>query len=186
MNIRFLGTGYGLLKSKKRNTKDFRRPASLLIDNEILIDPTSEVFSFAEDYGLTGLFRDVHTVLITTIDEERFSAETLLSLLKNGKKICICAESYVRPLIPDHPLITFVEMRANEIFDVQGAKVIPIPTVYHTTEIPQSDMRYAQIDLFSIFRMADFCIRKPGSFFQSSILTMQFSAAQVQMLQREL
>jgi hypothetical protein len=132
MNIRFLGTGYGLLKSKKRNTKDFRRPASLLIDNEILIDPTSEVFSFAEDYGLTGLFRDVHTVLITTIDEERFSAETLLSLLKNGKKICICAESYVRPLIPDHPLITFVEMRANEIFDVQGAKVIPIPTVYHT------------------------------------------------------
>ena len=85
MNIRFLGTGYGVLKSKKRNTKDFRRPASLLIDNEILIDPTNEVFSFAEDYGLTGLFRGVHTVLITTLDEERFSAETLLSLLKNGK-----------------------------------------------------------------------------------------------------
>ena len=132
MNIRFLGTGYGTLKSKKRNTKDFRRAAALLVDNGILIDPTSEVFSFAEDYSLNGLFRDVHTVLITTPDEERFSAETILSLLQSGKKISICAEAYVRPFIPEHPSLTFIEMHPNEIFDVQGAKVIPIQTVYRT------------------------------------------------------
>ena len=134
MNIRFLGTGYGASRSKKRSTKDFRRPASLLIDNGILIDPNNEAFSFAEDYSLSGLFREVHTVLITTADEERFSAETILSFLQSGRKINICAEAYVRPSIPEHPLITFVEMRANEIFDVQGAKVIPIPTVYRTAK----------------------------------------------------
>lgn len=142
MNIRFLGTGYGPQKIKKRNTKDFRRSASILIDDCILIDPTPQTFSFADDYGLTGLYRNVHTVLITTAEEDRFSIETLLALVQSGKRVCVYGDPSIRSLIPNHPLLPFFEVHPNEIFDVETAKVIAIPTVYRS-ENGQGSIGYA-------------------------------------------
>lgn len=133
MNIRFLGTGFGPSKVKKRSIKDFRRPASLLVDDSILIDPSAQVLSFADEYGLTDLYRGVHTVLVTMHEEERFSAQTLLDLSAFGNPICVFASNAVRALIPDHPLIRFREVHPGEIFDVQNAKVIALPTVFRSS-----------------------------------------------------
>ncbi len=132
MNIRFLGTGFGPLKTKKRNTKDFRRPASLLVDDSILIDITEQTFSFAEDYGLSGLYRNVHTVLITQAGAERFSAEALLTLASITKRLDVYADISAIPKIPPHPAINLHAVKPNEIFDIQGAKAIALPTVYRT------------------------------------------------------
>ena len=133
MNIRFLGTGFGPPKVKKRSVKDFRRPASLLVDDCILIDPTEQVLSFADEYGLTDLYKGVHTVLATMHEEERFSAQTLLDLSAFGKPICVFGSGAIRILVPDHPLLRFHEVHPGEIFDVQGAKVIALPTVYRSS-----------------------------------------------------
>lgn len=132
MNVRFLGTGYGPLKVKKRTTKDFRRSASLLVDDRILIDPTPQTIAFADDYGLSGLYRDVQTVLITTADEERFSAEMILALADHGKQIHVYADADIRFLIPPHSHIIFHEVHPNEIYDAADAKIIALPTLYRS------------------------------------------------------
>ncbi len=138
MNIRFLGTGYGPQKIKKQNTKDFRRPASILIDDCILIDPTPQTLSFADEYSMTDLYRNVHTVLITMGAEERFSAETLLSLVRGEKRICVYGDPGMRHLVPNHPQLPFFEVHPNEIFDVTMAKVIAIPTLYQPESSPSA------------------------------------------------
>ena len=130
MNIRFLGTGFGPLKTKKRNTKDFRRPASLLVDDAILIDITDQTIPFAEDYGLSGLYRGVHTVLITSELAERFSPDALLALASITKKINVYADISVLAKLPYHPAVIPHAVKPNEIFDIEGAKVIALPTVY--------------------------------------------------------
>ena len=130
MNIRFLGTGFGPLKTKKKNTKDFRRPASLLVDDAILIDATEKTIEFAEDYGLSGLYRGVHTVLITSGDIERFSPEALLALADKKKELHVYANTDALASFLPHPAIIPHEVKENELFDVQGAKVIALPTVY--------------------------------------------------------
>ncbi len=132
MNVRFLGTGYGPLKIKKRTTKDFRRPASLLVDDSILIDATPQTIAFADDYSLSGLYRGVQSVLITMADEERFSAETLLALTAYGNQIHVYGEEAVRSLIPQHQAIVFHEVHPNEIFDAGDAKIIALPTLYRS------------------------------------------------------
>lgn len=131
MNIRFLGTGFGPLKTKKRNSKDFRRPASLLIDESILIDPTPQTLSFADEYALSGLYRNVQTVLITSICEERFSSEALIGLV-GQKNLYVYGDPEILPHIPKHPMIYFRPVHSGEIFDAQNAKIIALPTIYRS------------------------------------------------------
>ena len=130
MNLRFLGTGFGPLKTKRKNTKDYRRPASLLIDDCILIDPTPAVFEFADDYALSGLYRKVHTVLLTSPCDERFCEQTLLELLKSGQAIELYGPEHALERIPMHPLLHFHPVLPNKIFDIKDAKVISLPTLY--------------------------------------------------------
>ena len=141
MNIRFLGTGFGPLKTKKRNSKDFRRPASLLVDN-ILIDPTPQTLAFADEYALSGLYQNVRTVLITTTDLDRFSAETLIALAANANPLFVYGAAEVLSDIPVHPGIFFHPVHPGEIFDVQDAKIIALPTVYRS-ENGKSSLGYA-------------------------------------------
>ena len=154
MNIRFLGTGFGPLKAKKRNTKDFRRPASLLVDDSILIDITDQTFSFAEDYGLSGLYQNVHTVLITQADAERFSAEALLTLASITKHLDVYADISAIPKIPTHPSIVSHAVRPNEIFDIQGAKAIALPTI-HKSESGCPSVGYAICTKRSLLYLPD-------------------------------
>ena len=130
MNIRFLGTCFGSLKTKKKNVKDYRRPASLLVDDSILIDITEQTLPFADDFGLSDLYRGVHTVLITTADSERFCADALYALASIAKKLDVYASADALEKITPHPSITPHEVKPNEIFDAQGAKIIALPTVY--------------------------------------------------------
>ncbi len=130
MNIRFLGTGFGPLKTKKRNTKDFRRPASLLIDDRILIDVTPQTLNFADEYALSDLYHNVRTILITATDSEHFSAETLITLANRGNTLYVYGDPCMLPYVPKHPFIVFQPIHTGEIFDVQEAKIIALPTVY--------------------------------------------------------
>ncbi len=154
MNLRFLGTGFGPLKTKRKNTKDYRRPASLLIDDCILIDPTAEVFGFADDFALSGLYRKVHSVLLTSVGAERFSAETLLNLISAGQAIDVYGLEEARPYIPSNPLINFHPVLPNRIFDIKNAKVISLPTLY-TDENGIGAMGYAICTDRSLLYMLD-------------------------------
>ncbi len=154
MNLRFIGTGFGPLKTKRKNTKDYRRPASLLIDDSILIDPTPSVFEFADDYALSGLYRKVHTVLLTSLCEERFSLQTLLELSKSGQAIEIYGPEEVRERIPAHPLLHFHPVLPNRIFDIENAKVISLPTLYKDAQ-GNSAMGYAICTDRSLLYMID-------------------------------
>lgn len=135
MNIRFLGTGFGPLKAKK-NTKDYRRPASLLVDESILLDITSQTIAFAEDYSLTSILRKVRSVLVTSVSEDRFSAESLIELSKMNKTLTVYGDPSFRAFIPDDPAIRFREVKPGEIFDMENAKGIALPTLYATEKAP--------------------------------------------------
>ncbi len=137
MNIRFLGTGFGQLISKKKNTKDFRRPSSLLIDERILIDPTEKTFEFLDDFSLTGLLRRVQAILVTAADPAHISPTTLLKLAEYGKQITVYGEETVASFVPKNPMLLFHPIRKNEIFDAMGSRAIALPTLYKTeTEAP--------------------------------------------------
>lgn len=154
MNIRFLGTCFGPLKTKKRNTKDYRRPASLLVDDSILIDITDQTLSFADDFGLSGLCPGVHTVLITTAAAERFSLDALYALAAITKKLDVYADADTLSKIAPHPSISLHEAKPNEIFDVQGAKVIALPTVY-SSENGERAIGYAICTTRSLLYLPD-------------------------------
>ena len=77
MKLRFTGTLYGDCKVKKKSSRDFRRCASLLIDDRLLMDATADLTDFIDFYGFPDLRQEICAVLISAADPKFLSADTL-------------------------------------------------------------------------------------------------------------
>ena len=86
MKIRFLGSGDGVeCKIKKRLSKEYRRPASILIDDWLLIDPSDEAIAFADEFGLGSLYSGVTDIIFTLKSAPLFSKKTLDTLTRRQR-----------------------------------------------------------------------------------------------------
>ncbi len=111
MKLRFLGTVYRSIGVGK--AEGFF-PA-LLIDNTILIDPTEDIFRFAELYGMHDLYDGVDTVLISHAHPSHMSPDALARLCRRRPITLYASEAVISmvthieglrtvPLFPDMPV----------------------------------------------------------------------------------
>ena len=81
MKLHFLGTGAADwdINSPRRDL-NYRRFSSLLIDDQLLIDPGPCIFEFAETYGYPDLFSHLKTVINTHRHADHYSGKSLAAL----------------------------------------------------------------------------------------------------------
>jgi len=81
MKLHFLGTGAADWDPKQASKeKDFRRVSSLLIDDQLLIDPGPCIFEFTETFECPHLFDGLKTVINTHKHWDHFNPDSLARL----------------------------------------------------------------------------------------------------------
>ncbi|MFA6948699.1 MAG: hypothetical protein WCQ72_06940 [Eubacteriales bacterium] len=81
MKLRFLGTGAADFDITKPSADiNFRRFSSLLINDDLLVDPGPCIFEFADTFAMPWLYDNVKTVLNTHPHSDHFSAESAARL----------------------------------------------------------------------------------------------------------
>lgn len=127
MKLRFTGTLYGDCKVKKKSSRDFRRCASLLIDDRLLMDATADLTDFIDFYGFPDLRQEICAVLISAADPKFLSADTLL-YLSRGRELSVYGPPEVAALLPPAEGLRFFPIRPFSMTDVLDYKVFALPT----------------------------------------------------------
>lgn len=133
MKIRFLGTGYGECKIKKKTSKDYRKSGGVIIDDKILIDAPIDLFEVADELGLSDLLSEVTDVIISHSHPGHFSAEAI-ARLSEKKKLTVYASRQVLSLITPSKNLTLYEISELTKFSLQNYEIITLPT-NHKTDI---------------------------------------------------
>ena len=134
MKIRFLGTGYGECKTKKKISKDYRKSGGVLIDDRILIDAPSDIFEVAEELGLSDLLSKVSAVFISHSHPAHFSEEAIQKLSEK-KNLNVYATRQVLSTITPSERLSLFEITKFTRFHLGEYEIISLPT-NHNTEIP--------------------------------------------------
>ena len=134
MRIRFLGTGYGECKIKRKNSKDYRKSGGVLIDDKILIDAPLDIFEVADELGLSDILSTVTTVLISHSHPGHFSAEAI-ARLSERKKLSVYATRPVLSKIEQNGRLALFEIGEFTKFSLGEYEIITLPT-NHRTEDP--------------------------------------------------
>lgn len=92
MKITFIGTGAADWSVKLRGTKGYRRFSSVLLGEDLLIDPGPHIFSFEEDFGYVNLFGNADDILLTHSHNDHLNPENLKILCRAGKRQLWCEE----------------------------------------------------------------------------------------------
>ena len=133
MKLRFLGTGDGECKIKRQTSKDFRRRPSLLIDEKLLIDPTADIFDFAEFFSFDDLYDTVDAVLITHSHPSHFDPEAIRSLAK-GRALHVYATEAVLARLAEVEGILLHPIKPLVMYDVGEYRVIALPAPHDAGE----------------------------------------------------
>lgn len=134
MKIRFLGTGYGECKIKKRISKDYRKHGGILVDENILIDAPLDIFEVAEELGIGDLLAGVSSVIISHSHPSHFSPEAV-ARLSERKKINVYATRPILSAISPSKNLTMYEITEFTEFELFGYGIIALPT-NHSTDDP--------------------------------------------------
>ena len=151
MKVTFLGTGAADWNIDAYVPGRFhRRFSSVLINDDLLIDPGPHVFHFCESNGTPSLLEGVKNIIVTHSHGDHFTSETV-------KKLCIgrdctlwadpaCMRKLVRELGEETAAqISFVATKRNCDYDVGGYKITSLRG-NHATEDPDEDARIYLIE----------------------------------------
>lgn len=88
MKIQFLGTGIPRNELRKSyDGCDDRRCSSIMIDDLMIVDPGPDIFRFEKDFGYTGLYDEVESVLCTNKSKSNYSKKSMLKLSAKELKV---------------------------------------------------------------------------------------------------
>ena len=132
MRIRMLGTGFGECKIKKRSAMDFRRHGGVLIDDKILIDAPSDIFSVAEELGFSDMFSRVTDVIISHSHQGHFSPEAILALASRPMRVY--ATGKVLELIPENANIEKIKLSTSSPVEIDGYTLYSLQA-NHSTDV---------------------------------------------------
>ncbi len=151
MKVTFLGTGAADWSIDAYVPGRFhRRFSSVLINDDLLIDPGPHVFHFCESNGTPSLLEGVKNIIVTHSHGDHFTSETV-------KKLCLgrdctlwadpaCMRKLVRELGEETAAqISFVATKRNCDYDVGGYKITSLRG-NHATEDPDEDARIYLIE----------------------------------------
>lgn len=126
MKLRFSGTLAGERTVKKKNTRDYRRTASLLIDDRLLLDAPADFLDFLDFYGLTDLYREIDTVLLTEASERAVSGE-VLTRLSREKPLAVYGPHGAEALLPREGDLTFTPLSPYSMTEIGDYKIFAFP-----------------------------------------------------------
>ena len=134
INLRFLGTG-GLGKARLKNklSKDYRRFATLLVDEDLIINPTEDTFEFEDSFMLFGMLKGVKDVFITDSGLEHFSILALERLAGYGK-IRVYASEKLRDEISTLDNVDFTAVSPFSLVECEGKRVMVLPANYKSDD----------------------------------------------------
>ena len=151
MKVTFLGTGAADWNIDAYVPGRFhRRFSSVLINDDLLIDPGPHVFHFCESNGTPSLLEGVKNIIVTHSHGDHFTSETV-------KKLCLgrdctlwadpaCMRKLVRELGEETAAqISFVATKRNCDYDIGGYKITSLRG-NHATEDPDEDARIYLIE----------------------------------------
>ena len=151
MKVTFLGTGaadWNILSY--RDGVFFRRNSSVLINDDLLVDPGPHIFHFCEHNGTPDLLAGVKNIIVTHSHGDHFTSE-------NVKRLCVgrdctlwgdpaCLRKLVRELGEETAAqIRFVETKRNRDYEIGGYTVTSL-RANHATEDPDEDTRMYLIE----------------------------------------
>lgn len=119
MEITFIGTGAADWPSKMRGTEGYRRFSSVLIGNDLLIDPGPHIYEFEQDFKYENLFGNVENILLTHSHSDHLDYDKLVRLCSEKDRQIWCEEHAI-PEKHDvagmrrHPLQLFEAVHVGE------------------------------------------------------------------------
>ena len=131
MKIRFLGTGYGECKTKKKTSKDYRKSGGVLIDDKILIDAPLDIFEVADELGLSDILSKVSDVLISHSHPAHFSPDAV-SRLSERKRLNVYATRPVLSAITPSQNLALFEITQFTKFQLSEYEILTLPTNHKT------------------------------------------------------
>lgn len=87
MDLLFLGTGAADWCADDKKRADYRRFSSLLINDDLMIDPGPHIFDFETDFKLSNLYDNAENILLTHSHADHLSGESLSKLCSERKRI---------------------------------------------------------------------------------------------------
>lgn len=88
MKIQFLGTGTPRNELRKSyDDRDDRRCSSIMIDDLMIVDPGPDIYKFEKEFGYSGLYDEVETVLCTNKSKSNYSKKAMLKLSAKELKV---------------------------------------------------------------------------------------------------
>lgn len=129
MNLRFLGSGVSAPSAKKKNTKEYRRRTSLLVDERLLINPTVDIFDFESTYALDGLYSRVEAILIT--DTASLDIEATKRLTKE-RSIPVYASAFVHNLLCEVKNALKGFLTLFSLATIGSYQILPLPLAKKT------------------------------------------------------
>lgn len=146
MKVTFLGTGAADWDIRAyRDGEFFRRNSSILINDDLLVDPNSHIFHFAEKNGTPDLFKNVKNIIVTHSHGDHFDPWTVVELCHRygctlwADRMCM---NKLTLLVGEQmaALVNFKETFINRDYWFDGYKVTPL-RANHATELPDETPR---------------------------------------------
>lgn len=151
MKVTFLGTGAADWDIHAYVPGQFhRRFSSILINDDLLVDPGPHIFHFCEQNGTPDLLDGVKNIIVTHSHGDHFTPETVVRLCV-GKDCTVwadpaCKRKLIRMLGEETAAeIKFVETKRNRDYEIGGYKVTSLRS-NHATEDPDEDTRLYLIE----------------------------------------
>ena len=151
MKVTFLGTGAADWDINVYVPGQFhRRFSSVLINDDLLVDPGPHVFHFVEQSGDPHLLDGVRNIIVTHSHYDHFNAETVARLCL-GRDCTLwadpaCRRKLIRELGDEATAkINFMETRHGREYEIGGYKVTPLRS-NHATDDPLEDTRIYLIE----------------------------------------
>ena len=132
MRIRFLGTGYGECKNKKKSSKEYRGRGGVIVDDHLLIDAPLDILESASELGLEEILNTVTDVIISHSHPGHFSPEAIYKL-SHRKKLRVFASEAVLAMLAGAQNVEKYEIGSFMQFKVGQYTVATLPS-NHTTE----------------------------------------------------
>jgi len=120
----FLGTGAADW-TKEHKGDFFRRFSAALLNQELLLDCTHDIFDFAESIRDEHLFDKVTDIMITHCHSDHFNREAVLKLAEM-QKIRVGCDRHIRKVLGEHPNITYKIFRPYVRKKIGKYQVTPV------------------------------------------------------------
>ena len=151
MKVTFLGTGAADWDVNAYVPGQFhRRFSSVLINDDLLVDPGPHVFHFCETDGAPDLLDNVQNIIVTHSHGDHFNSATVARLCVDRNCTLWADPACMRKLIRElgaetATKIKFVETKRNRDYEIGGYKVTSLRS-NHATEDPDEDTRLYLIE----------------------------------------